>query len=317
MSSALIKTRIKSDCQISHNTWENILNKYINQLNLEGRDDLQPQDVEVFDSVQQVDHLSYLNGHPVFRTPPTDGENWARLMPDDSVIRFNRSTDVFDTFSNITEETTKNILDADPGNYENLSAGSKRLFSSDWTSPLNGELKPADYGYVATKISSRLRGAVDFSKLLSDPGNPEEQKAHTPEGSVTVTVEGINSKNYEDWEVYDIENAKEFFGDSFGSNVHMAYDIMKSDIEPAYTISDIAFYLEGMSVQNVDCPKAPISLVSMDYERDTEFFECEKPAEIFSKIWGDTEKMNEKRNKLDRIGKYFTVDWRIVVGMSS
>lgn len=205
--------------------------------------------------------------HPAFRGQTS---NWARLVPDDSVIRLKSAEQPYETFRDIVRETAENALD-------------------------ESEIDRNDLYTVATHIIPRFRGDVDFQALMADNIECPDEERGTPYADMTVVIKSINENNYEDWYVYVIEDGEELFGADMGSNTCVATQIHRQGLEPDQIIPDIAFEPRDPppstsgtpSVPSIALPEQPVKLF------DDGYYEIDDPRELFSDAWGDVNTMRE------------------------
>jgi hypothetical protein len=240
------------DRKITNEEWEQFRQRYIDEIGF----DSEPGRNCWYES-------KIFQDHPAFRGQTS---NWARLMPDDSVVRLKSAGQPYETFRDVVRETAENVLD-------------------------ESEIDRNDLYTVVTHIIPRLRGNVDFKVLMAENVECPDEEQGTPYAEMTVVVKSINENNYEDWYVYVIEDGEELFGADMGSNTCVATQIHRQGIEPDQIISNIAFEPRDPppsrsgtpSVPSIDPPKQPVTLF------DDGYYEINDPRKLFKDAWGDVD----------------------------
>lgn len=249
-------TWFPEDRKITNADWEQFQQRYIDEIGF----DSEPSRDSWYES-------RIFQNHPAFRGQTS---NWARLMPNDSIIRLKSTDHPYETFKSIVRETAENVLDES-------DIGRDELYT------------------IATHVISRLRGNVDFQVLMEDSIECPDEERGTPYDDMTVVIKCINENNYEDWYVYAIKDGKKIFGSDMGSNTCVAGQIHRHGLEPDQIISNIAFEPRDPppstagtpSVPSAVPPEHPVTLFSDGYD------EIDDPRGLFGDAWGNVNAMRE------------------------
>lgn len=135
--------------------------------------------------------------------------------------------------------------------------------------------------------------------LYGDSTQPFEHKADESNGPGGDLPEGIdiivvanNDRNFEDIELYSIEDADTFFGSAQGDTTRMFDRLRASDRQPTAVIENLAFDTEGESWGRSSAPpETSISCVTTDQKGRKEFYRIDQPVEFFESSWGDLSEM--------------------------
>lgn len=282
---------LSKDRQKPEKEWQNILSEYVEDLGVE--------------EITPGMYPSKVQNHPVFHHNAGD-MNWSRLMPDDSVSRLKQTDNIYEEFVNIVQNTAKNlerISHRYPKKIHLVGA-----LAWDVERIANTSVEPPDKAYIAGQIIRRLSGNVNLH-------NPEamEIDTNTPPNDLTILVTSINDRNFEDWLVFEIENAS-IFDESFQLSTHMLKDLRENDLDPDLFVQNVAFDVNGVNIPSTS-PKGSISVVSMSERRDhCSYTTIEQPEKLFKNNWGVIEQMIEILDD-DIREDYFRLDWTISAGM--
>ena len=211
--------------------------------------------------------------------------NWPLLMPKDSVFRLRETDRPYETFKDIVQETAEKTLSG-------------------------VEPKPLDLYLISNRIITRFKGSTDFDfSQVRD----EEFEAHGEDGGsvydgMPVIVTCTNSKNLEDWYVYQVEDAINIFGPTLYSMTQAAHSIFEAELEPEHIIQDVAFTLEdggvkAESVAGVTPPDYPVSIVPTGPKGNRYHYQIESPNKTFGNKWGNVDLMKQALTEVGAISQ--------------
>lgn len=216
----------------------------------------------------------FQEGEIFTRESPFLGDhNWPLLMPENSVTRIVEAEHPYEMFKSVVQETAENEL---------------------------GDTKPKshDLKLVSNHIIPRLRGSNDFQPSLvrDDDYKPSNDSGYTVPDELSIVVTSTNSRNYQDWYVYDISNATELFGSTLDSMTQAAHAIYKADLKPDKILRDVALWLrsggmETKSVPDATPPQHSVTIVSTGLDGDGLFYKINSPEEAFGSKWANTRLM--------------------------
>lgn len=243
MGSEFLNELVDAENRVDKKEWEDALMQYLEEREIEvpTKGGLRPTVAGVPSFSDYRPKCGFAMGQTV---------NCHRYLPYDSITRIKSTTDFQSTLSEIVDETYDNIdsrMDDDLG-------------SEDGIMPYpDGPVSNYEQGvksHICERIASWFKGMVDFEKMTSGEEQPESDM-ETPNGGCRVRVCVQNSRNLQDTAVYWIDDARDFFGDSFGDHNCMFKDMWESDIEPEHLVRNVAFDFKGPSWHSSSPRKSP------------------------------------------------------------
>lgn len=289
---------------LSHIDWENYYERYSDELGVDTlsmNTTLRPEVILQSKIVPQSDPdggKDAMIGHPVFGAATS---NWARLMPEDAVIRLKSAEQPFKAFKQIVRETTENAI---PGL----------------------EIESNDLCAIAHHITNRFAG-VDFDSIINE--ETAEPTDSIPE-HVTMVVKCVNQRNFEDWHIYAIDDPHGHFDFNIGieSAGQAAYRLIEGGVTPAQVVDNVAFEIKDTmtnqvvpSVTSAVPPDCPVTIIENHSYEDDLYYKVKSPVKIFGDNWGDIETMRSKLHELsqdgDRINQFQFGDvWYVNAGLA-
>lgn len=248
--------------KVSSDEWDDFRRRYATELGF----DQEPDYRSTIGETQIIKEANALTGN----------SNWHLLMPKDSITRMESASNLYRTFKDIVQDTTRNAL-------------------------RQTEPQPLDLYFVASNVISRFKGSSDFhiEDIRTGSFESQEEQGNSVYDNMTIVVSSTNSRNFEDWYIYDVENASEIFGDELYSMTEAAHAIYKAGLKPEQILQDVAFTLrdQGMdapSVSGVEPPANPVAIVSIDPHDRGYYYQIDTPQETFGDDWGDVELMDRR-----------------------
>lgn len=216
----------------------------------------------------------YQEAEILTRESPFHGEhNWPLVMPKDSVTRIVEAKDRYEMFKTVVRETVENELGG--------------------TKPNTHDLK-----LVANHITSRALPDEDFqfSQVRDDDYEPSVGSGYSVTAELTIVVKSVNSRNYQDWYVYDISDANELFGSTLYSMTQAAHSIYNTNLSPDQVIQDVAFICQSggsgtRSVPDATPPQHSVTIASTGSNDCGWCFKIDSPEQTFGDKWGKVDSM--------------------------
>ena len=249
--------------------------------------------------------------HPSI-TGPIMSPNWVHFLPSNTVDRLHSTNDLNTVFPTIVNETYDRVTSEIDLNLNSLNKTLSATARIDAPSDTTAQLK----GILCDRLIHQLRGNVNLDKIHSSVEPPEEARMTLTQDSIDVLVTCHSNRNFQNIEIYSIENRSEFFDTAFGYDTYMFEKLRQSSTRPEYTIENVAFEIEGESWYNSEPPQDSIVYRFTDQKGRVEFYEIEEPSVLFAESWGDIETMREMINGCENrhIGSS-SGDWYMLSGM--
>lgn len=235
--------------------------------------------------------------------------NWLHFLPDNTVDRLLSSENLnteLPTIINETYESVTSELDID------VSLLDEALSAYDSPSESSAQIK----GILAARIVRQLSGHVDFDKIRTGVSFPTEPQMDLTQDRIDILVKCHLNRNFQDIEIYSIENRAAFFDTAFGDGTYMFEKLRQSNLRPEFTVENVAFEIEGYSWYHSDPPTDSIVYKFTDQKGRVDFYEIENPSKMFGDSWGDIDAMRSILNKDggEHVG-CSSGDWTMSLGM--
>jgi hypothetical protein len=233
--------------------------------------------------------------------------NHQRYAPDDLVAQIKSSADLQDVLCKIVSETYDNIdsnMEENLGSVESISQSPPEGFAelyeylesrSDLEGAVPSSIKEGIESYICLQMVDYFKGMVDYEGVSSKASGQENYiPENCPDRPVRVAISAMNSRGFEDVDIYEVDSAEDFFGSSWGEETRMFGDLLKSDKEPNHMIRDVAFSTAGPSWHKSPPPENPVTEGEADWKNRRTYRRIKNPKETFGSDWGNIDRMSEK-----------------------
>lgn len=244
--------------------------------------------------------MALLGGHNGF-------PNWTRLAPNDIVQRLRGSDDRPTEVINIAHDLHNRVEPQSPP-YILPPADDFR----DHDIENGGAL-----WHLASLVIGQYSGTVDFEKLNnSETPAKQAQDEEVFESGIDVFVQRWNERNMQDVAVFSIDSIQDFFGEAFRDETLMFDRLRRSQEQPEYVATDVAYNPYDYSWGDTSPPNHSISVMEIDNKNRVNFWEIPEPAESCEDTWGDVTEMMSGLSDDEYISKYSCeMGWGIVLGI--
>lgn len=257
--------------------------------------------------------LLSLHIHPSISGQMTD-PNWLHFLPSDTVSRLRSAEGLNKELPTIVDETYDRVVSELDLNLSPLNDAMSTHPGIDPPSEAAAQLK----GVLFAKIFRQLRGNVDLEKIHGDVEFPTESQNTPTDDGIDVLVTCHSKRNFQNIEIYSVENPDKFFDTAFGDDTYMFEKLRQSNVQPEFAVENVAFEIEGHSWYQSNTPQDSIVYKYTDQKGRVNFYKIENPSSLFGDSWGDIKTMREVLNEDEgRHVGYSSGDWHMLAGMCS